>query len=388
MTVNLPVHSPLGASSSERWIECPGSVTLTKSVFVPEDEDPEYCRQGTRAHELGAFCLTQDRDAWEVLSEQGFEDITAETGDAIQVYLDYVRKHPGDRKVEWKIHRPEFHPMFYGTLDCIISNRLCTHIFDYKHGIGVAVEVKENPQLLYYAFGFLGVSGSEAIPDDMCVKLHIVQPRGFHHDGPIRTWETTAGYVREWAQDVLLPAMRRVDEEQFLSVGPWCRFCNAKLVCSAMTGLAKAHQGYAPEELRAQDDMRLGRFFQASRAIRQFLAAVEKETERRLLDGNAHPDLESVAKLVQKKADRVWKVGAKEALYASLGDQIYTTPEFRSPAQVEKLGVQGKNLVQEWAYKPEGTLTAAPIDDPRRGVTLLTAEQAFGGAIKELTTAS
>jgi Protein of unknown function (DUF2800) len=375
-------HSPLGGSGMERWSECPGSVALSKTIAVVEEEEPDYRRDGMLAHTLGAYCLDNAIDAWEVMDRPAFEAVTAEMADAVQMHLDYVRRLPGEIKAEVRVSRPEFHPLFHGTLDVIVVDPFCTHIVDYKYGVGVVVEVKENPQLLYYAYGYLGNAGLGGIPDSEPVFLHIVQPRAYHPNGPIRVWETTAGYVRAWARDVLLPAMRRVDEEQYLSVGPWCRFCPAKVVCPAMTGLAKAHAGYAPEELKSLDEATLGRRFEAAAPIRMYLKALGIEVQRRLQNNLPVPG----AKLVRAKTDRVWKEGAVEALFADIGEDLYTPPAVKSPAQVEKLGAKGKALAQEWAYKPEGSLTAVVDSDPRPAVAVSTMEETFGAAIKGLTT--
>ena len=72
---NRPAHSPLGASSAERWMSCPGSVSLIKQLDLDETDEPEYRGLGIAAHEAGAHCLKNKLDAWEVMGEKfhGFE---------------------------------------------------------------------------------------------------------------------------------------------------------------------------------------------------------------------------------------------------------------------------------------------------------------------------
>ncbi|MBO8865195.1 DUF2800 domain-containing protein, partial [Staphylococcus aureus] len=36
--MNKPLHSPLGASSADRWIHCPGSVALIKALDLPRSD--------------------------------------------------------------------------------------------------------------------------------------------------------------------------------------------------------------------------------------------------------------------------------------------------------------------------------------------------------------
>ena len=91
--VNLPVHSTLGASSAERWLQCGGSIALLKYLKIEETTDePEYRLLGTAAHAAAAKCAANDLDAWEIMGEK-FGDVTAEQdmADAIQVYLDVIR---------------------------------------------------------------------------------------------------------------------------------------------------------------------------------------------------------------------------------------------------------------------------------------------------------
>ena len=47
-------HALLSASSSHRWINCPPSVMLTKDM---EDVPSEYAKEGSEAHELGAYLI-------------------------------------------------------------------------------------------------------------------------------------------------------------------------------------------------------------------------------------------------------------------------------------------------------------------------------------------
>jgi len=47
-------HSPIGASSAERWINCPASVRLSEGCKKPAGI---YAEEGTAAHSLCEECL-------------------------------------------------------------------------------------------------------------------------------------------------------------------------------------------------------------------------------------------------------------------------------------------------------------------------------------------
>lgn len=345
----LPAHSPLGASSAERWMNCPGSVTLSavfKSSASYTEDDPDYRRDGTQAHALAAHCLDNDIDAWEADPEE-FPELTADMMGAVQSYLDFVREQKcWTQEVEVRVHLPDFHASFFGTLDCVLTAEdPYLHVIDYKHGVGIVVDAHENPQLMYYAYGKIG---GKDIPDDKTVKLTIVQPRAHHRDGPIRTWTTTVGHIREWAETELKPAMEVTSDIEYLSLGEHCRFCPAKLVCPAYDGLAKkALQGGEPIT------------YAEAQQLKMLIKAIEEQTMRRLKAGERPEDVG--AKLVKKRSFRVFKGAAP--VEKMFGEEAWEK-KLKGPAAIERLP-GGKAFVSEWAFLPESDgYTVRPLSDP------------------------
>ena len=369
----LPLHSQLGASSAERWMNCPGSTALARAIGPTDDvDDPDYRRDGVMAHEIAALCLKDNVDCWEVMG--GFPMLTSEMGAAVQVYLDFVRALPpgGQTFIEHRVHLPEFHPQFYGTVDFALVNRdKGVHVVDYKHGEGIAVEVTRNPQLMYYAYGF--VAEDDQYSDEEWIKITIVQPRmPWHHDGIIRTWETKIGEVRHWAREVLRPAMEHAHEGGEFQLGEWCRFCPAKLLCPAMRqAVIEVNDNAAITELSEEE---LAYYYKRTAAVKMFIKAIDERVFRIMSDGKAGEALKAVAKLVRKRTDRVWKEGAP--IEAVLGKAAWSEPKLVSPAVAEKLP-GGKALVIEHAYKPEGGLSLVPIDDARLAVEVKTDDEKF-----------
>lgn len=367
-----PMHSPLGASSAERWINCPGSAALIRTMELPPTDEPEYRSLGTSAHFALNKCLAEGLEAWEVIGQTfGLHVCDEDMSNAIQVFLDEAQQdkdfavaNPNMETkflFEQQIDYPEFHEQFYGTLDyAFIYNRVLK-IRDYKHGQGIAVEVENNPQILYYAWGVL-----RAHPDIEHVDLGIIQPRTFHRDGVVRTWSVTAEAVRTWAETVLKPAMRRAELEVDFLPGAWCRFCPAKLVCPVLKGMFEAAAVCDASQLQQYSRADLDRQYAQIEAVQSFIRALKAEVERRALLGEPF----DAAKLVNRKADRVWKPGAEEALKELAGQQAYTKPELLSPAKMEKLAVPGIiPLVRKHAFVPDMGLTLAPKSDKRAEVS-------------------
>jgi len=385
MTEAQPVHSPLGASSAERWMNCPGSTALLKLLDLTETDEPEYRTAGIAAHEIAAKALLSGLDAWEEGAEPASNNYYLQSLeiDAVQAYLNHVRHlqsalPPKEHSVmvEYRISHPA-HPKFYGTCDygqydparCILD------VVDYKHGEGIFVEVEWNPQLMYYAYGLL-----RQFPDCRTVRIHVCQPRIVYAE-PVRSWEISAEALAQWAEETLFPAMAQAELDDTLDAGPWCRFCPAKLVCPLLTSLFGAAANANPKTVVNLDSESLGRSYQYKQAVTFYLKALEEETYRRLNAGKEVPG----TKLVQKKANRVLKADAKAAFEAEFtSEELFTKPEFKSPPELEKLGPRAKALVAEWAYTPLTGYTVALEGDKRAAVKVQSTAEAFGAAVKLL----
>ncbi len=284
-------HSSLGASSAERWMNCPGSTALIEAYQLPETDEPEYRKQGIAGHAAAADCLARDVDAWEIVGDT-YEDyiISAEMGEAIQSYLDRVRpsigggpakgRYHGEQFfIEAKLAAPDIHEKMFGTVDfgaLVPDTKIPAEeagrdnvfkegfldITDLKMGQGITVEAYDNPQMKYYGFMLIHTKFKE-LPDDFPVRLSIVQPRAFHPDGPIREWWTTVGYIKAWVVADLLPAMHSTDRD--LQAGEWCRFCPAKLTCPMVRSLFLAATTYDPNEVIEVSDDALGESYKLTK---------------------------------------------------------------------------------------------------------------------------
>jgi len=195
-------HSPLGASSSKRWLNCPGSIQLAQKMG-PEDQRKSgwSADEGTAAHELAATCILHDQEPWEyagteiLVGSSSFtvnEDMVA----AVQEYVEFVRSLYEEHREKGALIRverrlaSELHKDAYGTADVTIEvpeERLI--VTDYKHGIGIPVEAYDEQTCIY---GYLAYENREVTKTVDHVDLYIVQPRAFHSQGSIRHYATTA----------------------------------------------------------------------------------------------------------------------------------------------------------------------------------------------------
>lgn len=384
-----PEHSPLGASGAYRWMECPGSVVHSDGVH---DEESEYAAEGTAAHALAEVCLLTDADAWEAIGMwympnglfgsaksaekiEGCWEVTAEMANAVQVYLDAVRQwHPdrnqGNSWPEREFYCPRIHEYFWGKSDLpvLTAEQRRLDVWDYKHGAGIVVEVENNPQGMYYACGVLEDLDLWDAVDT--VVLHIAQPRGWHHAGPIRHWEVSVLTLKKWLHGVCIPAMDLAMVSRDTKSGDHCRFCPARArACPQLTAdmaeledmLHKLDGTEGAAELSNEQLSRLRNLHALSKIVDK---AAEKVMFNRLRAGQEVPGF----KLVGARSNREWREGAEAAVKAKFGDLAMTKPVLKSPAQVDEMP-EGEKLTAEWAFKPDKGLTVAASNDGRREVS-------------------
>lgn len=374
-----PAHSPLGGSGAERWMNCAGSVALLKHLGEDVSDEADYLIEGQAGHEAAADALTTGKDAWELVGETYHGIVmTPELADPLQIYLDYCRSLTGERYIEYPISSP-VHPQFYGRLDFGAYAPEILEIVDLKMGVGIMVEVEENPQEGYYAFGL--IDGFERrsrvpLPDDLKVRQTIVQPRGFYEDDPVRSWDTTVGAIKAWAKNELVPAMYATAYDHSLNVGEWCRFCPAKLVCPMLTALFQAAALANPQHIPDMSDKMIGENYSLAAGVKHYIRALELEAYNRAMRGREIPH----GKLVHLKANRVWKEGAVALAQQRFGEDAYNPPEMKSPAQLEKLPA-AREWVKEFSYTPSTGLRFTLTTSPGQAVTVTEPAKRFA-AIK------
>jgi len=371
----MTVHSPIGASSMYRWSVCPGSVRLSEGI---ESRSSSYAEEGTDAHALAAQCLRENKNAGEFEGSEFKRDgrsflVTEDMASAVQVYLDYVRAlvNPENGDVLYIEHRFDLsnvYPGLFGTADAVIwqPRTRTLVVIDYKHGAGVPVEVKANPQLFYYGLGALMNLGLPA----RNVQITVVQPRVDHPDGTIRTQLIPADDMLDFTVDLIGYAKATEDPNAPLVPGDHCRFCPANTVgkdgepvCPKVgdfrTELAKAEFSagvpYDPAKLKlALDSLPVLEAF--IKNVREF-AYAEAEA------GKEIPGY----KLVAKRATRKWRSEGEVVEYCQMMDldseKIFAPRKLRSPAQIEK--VLGKGVLDQFVIKESSGHTLVPESDKR-----------------------
>lgn len=413
------LHSSVGASSCERWWNCPGSNALCAKL--PPAAPTKFAAEGTAAHALCEMVLKNKihyKCKWNATSEIGevyeaddFQfKVTEEMANAANLYVDTIledakrigctietsiRKNPtpSDLQRPWEALDKETRESIYVPWTNIEQNFQLTDVdtdargtndasifvpgetlivYDFKYGAGIPVEAVENKQMLYYAIGAAG----DNLMSFKNIELVIIQPRAEHKDGPVRRWVTTPEYVAQFKKDLKQHIAETRTPDAKTNTGKWCRFCNAKLICPAMRDksyeLAKidfqkpasANTVKLPQELTEQE---LKLFLDNADLLENYIKEVKAYAEKLLESGKT---IEGYKLVKSTKTHRKWndtEENIASMLELELGvdyDSLFTKT-LKTPAQIEKLHKGSKDILASYWYRPEGKNVLVREDDQR-----------------------
>ena len=358
----MTAHSHIGASSSHRWMACPGSVNLSQGMARASSA---FAMEGTAAHRLAEMCLrdglpAEDFNGVNIIVEgHGFQ-VDEGMVDAVQVYLDAIAadRRPGDVMViEERFDLGLFHQGLFGTNDCSLYRPDTGELilYDYKHGRGVAVEAVGNPQLLYY-----GLGAATSVPGRRLttIDLVVVQPRCPHPKGSVRRWRTDAMDLLGWSADLVDAAQATEAPDAPIQAGHHCKFCPAEAICPAFYSLvlATAQAEFSdtgdlttrPPASLSADDMQ--RVLRHADLIDEWLLSVREYAHHEAEAGRVPTGF----KLVNKRAMRSWAEGADVVSFLeTIGltpGEYYKPLDVKSPPQIET--VLAKRKLDKKAIAP------------------------------------
>lgn len=371
----MSAHSLNGPSSFSRRIGCPGSANMEKDI---PSTSTSYADEGTAAHELGETCLIKGDNPsdyiGEVITVQKDDSparsftVDADMIDAVQIHIDHCRPLMGRHMVEHKFELPFLGKGQKGTSDFTALHDGILHVVDYKHGKGETVEATGNVQGLCYG---LGASKEFQHDNWHTLRITIVQPRAYHEDGPVRSWDVPRDEMFDYMLNFAAAAKATEDPNAPLKVGKWCRFCKAKVRCPEQ--LKNAQEAMEMDFMEPTskpvpialltDAQILDLVFNKIKNIEQWCSSLKDYAQKKAEAGDPIPG----SKLVATRAARVWKDKdqAEKALVGKYGDLIYEK-EFISAPKMEK--VVGKKEFKELEFlvtKVSTGVTLVPESDPR-----------------------
>jgi len=364
-------HSSIvGGSTAKRVINCPGSVALVAQM--PPKPSSIYADTGTLLHNVIADVLDGKATPQDFLGAV-HADVTLDQDlidRKLMPALAALNEIDPDKQMEYEteviVGFGDLLPGVFGSADIVGRIGDTAYIVDWKFGDGVAVDVEENPQLMFYAAAAMRTPVAQwAFEGATKVELVIVQPPY------VKRWETTPRRIQLFEKELMQAVKIAQQPDAPLAQGDWCRWCAAKAVCPIMTGAADRALVAALQNVDAEQ---LSDHLQMADQLENWIKEVRALAMQKLESGQPVPGY----KLVPKRALRQW-VSEGKALDAmcdmGLDVKELTETKLLSPAQAEKV------LKKHKLALPEGHVVAvssgntlATEDDPRPAVLQIGAQ--------------
>ena len=371
------VHSVLGASAADRWMNCTPSAQLTAGM---EDEATTFAAEGTAAH---ALCEWKVRKALKMragrrpTSDYWTDEMEEFTDD----YRDFIMDLVGQAKLTCKDHVTliEQHldfscyvPDGFGTGDFLLVADRELNVVDFKYGRGVAVYADHNPQMMLYALGALNLF--DCLYDIEQVTMTIFQPRL----SSISTWTISAEELYKWAEEVLRPKaeLAAKGEGEFIS-GSWCRFCKARNTCRARAEsfLELAKMDFQPPALLSDEEV--AEVMEKADELSKWASDVMAYAQAEAIENGKHWN---GYKLVEGRSTRrfIDEKKVEEAAKGAGYTDIYNKSLITLTAFEKLMGKDTfKEVLGSFVTKPAGKLTLVPVSDKRPEVTVNTVNDEF-----------
>lgn len=435
-------HAKLSPSSSERWMVC--AAAPRREAGLPNSSSPAS-RWGTACHSVLEDALLSGERPTPLSTDKHWSPLDEETQkigelremmDTAAVAFDYViqqqqARMPADVRAESKVNAGcmvGLHYECWGTADAIIVSHEILEIVDLKGGAGVQVEA-DAPQLKIYAIGALAEYGARGAPFTT-VRCTIVQPRGYHEQGPIRSKDYTIDEIMSWCERDFARACAATAAENATATPSeaGCRWCKFKSQCPelsqvSLNAAAAVFQPIAttdgPPPLSGREDLagklvrepdqltpeEIRYILDHEKLIAGWLSAVKTYAKEQGLAGNHIPGY----KIVTGTGSTDWaepveedEVESAQELLVKLTQNLKTTEGKRlgktamlepqklmSPAQAKKrieplLPPKTWKKIEAKIVKSAGAKTLAPETDSRPAL-LTSAKEVFKPISNEIT---
>lgn len=365
-------HALLSASSAHRWLNCPPSAVAAEAY---PNEDSEYAREGTLAHEVAEAVARHAIDNGPIeegtllskLEAWNFpEDATQEMLDCARGYADYILEQIKEPDalvmLEQRVDFSPWVPDGFGTADCIIIQGDTMDVIDYKYGKGVPVSAEDNPQEKLYGLGALNDYGFAY--DVERVRLHIYQPR----INNVSVFELSAADQLAWGESIKPTAAQAQKGKGKYAAGAWCKFCphagRCRTLSKVCTEIVETHGAKVKVPVLAPHEV--AEILALEPLVGLLLKRVKDQALATLLDGGEIPGF----KVVAGRGKRAWAddlAAAKALEAAGYSREDITSTSLLSVSQMEK--ALGKKKVAELVgghiMSQTGAPTVVPESDKR-----------------------
>jgi hypothetical protein len=358
-------HSKIvGGSTAKRVMNCPGSVALVQKM--PPQPSSKYADEGTLLHNVIAEIVMSDKHPEEFLHTKYNDQVL--TLDLIDnklvpalAALDVIDPNKEmEIEAESRVGFGDLLPDVFGSTDLIGRIGKRAVVLDWKFGDGVAVEVEENPQLMFYAAAAMRTEATKwAFVDVEEIEMVIVQPP------QVKRWVTTPARIAQFEKDLVKAVKLAQQPNAELKIGDHCRWCAAKPICPQMTG---AVDRALKTQIESIDAPMLGAYLANADMLEDWIKDLRALAHQILDSGASVPGY----KLVNKRGTRQW-TDEKDVVHWLDGIGLESTEiyskELLSPAQMEKVLKKRKmTLPDDLVVSVSSGTTLAAESDPRPAV--------------------
>jgi len=357
-----PAHSELGPSGASRWMNCPGSVTLSKGK---PNNSSDAAKEGTAAHAVAEKCLLEDKEPISFVGEtvEGWE-IDRGMVPHISEYVDMVRAesqfstHVG---VEERFTILKEFDIF-GTADAMLIQDTELHVIDLKFGLGLTVDAYKNKQGMLYAWGALESLKPKDRKKIKTVRVTISQPRKNNHS----TWSMPVGDLELFIHEVKIAAEKASSGSLECNLGEWCRWCKGKIDCPEQnkTAIEYAQEVFEPSKITTAD---LVKVFLVKDALKMYIDAVDSHLYQLAMEGEK---VEGLKLVWGRKGNQKW-TDPKEAsdfLESMVGDDAFKPREPKTPTQLKKIAPDYAEDIEGFTSRSDAKLKLVTEADKGKAV--------------------
>lgn len=371
-------HSILPPSSAARRVACPGSRGL--EALYPDDDSP-HAREGHAAHWVASEALSYSSRLRQLKIDVGTiapngELVTQEMIEGAQEYVQAILKITGlngftEKRlhIEKRVSIAVIHPDCWGTPDCWAYVNDTIHIWDYKYGHGT-IEIFENWQIIEYAAGILDSLRMLRNDDsDFPIVLHLVQPRGFHRDGIVRTWRTTRNNLQPYFEKLRQAEIESLLPNARTAVSPECTYCRGRSACETLQRAAVSAADITGQNVPfdltpVQTGAELRYLLHASKLLQARVTGLTEQATSMIRTGKTVPHFALEASAGRQD----WTIPPSKV--AALGE-LYDKPLAKeiktvTPKQALKAGIP-ENIINKFSKTQHGAMKlVADTKQPRK----------------------
>jgi len=360
------------ADELPRVMQCNGSVRLP-DTNIPKDDDSSRTstrQEGIAAHfmALSVFNGTVS-DAFELVDRRAPNGVymTAEMAEHVSEYLEKGVPYATILRMEHKTFLSDYAKFeVNGRADRIHFGQDTLTIDDFKYGWRI-VEPKDNWTLIFHAVAFCI---SEQIAPYRVV-FTIFQPRPYHPEGTIRTWDISYAELLQRYRTIVETLGNLSDT---LNTGPACGHCLKKLDCWAyqqaeLNAIDTASDlSFNPEISDALLSEQLDLMTRAAAVLKDGLDARIELARHRIKQGHIVPNYAQEPVL----GNRAWNDSVTpEFVQALTGKDIRKPADMVTPAQAIKLHKIDEDLVNSLTNRPSKGFKLVRENANKRATRLL-----------------